>query len=97
MACDALRVLACNGRLVPCGSHSGTSFNLDITQIYHRQLKILGSNGDTYQDLVSALALVEEGQVRPVVDRVLPLSQIHEGHRILEEADHFGKVVIEIA
>jgi NADPH:quinone reductase-like Zn-dependent oxidoreductase len=93
---DGLRALARNGRLVPCGSHSGTSFNLDIAQIYHRQLKILGSNGGTYSELVDGLALVEQGHVRPVVDRVLPLSQIHEGHRILEEADHFGKVVIEI-
>ncbi len=93
----ALRALARNGRLVPCGSHSGVSFALDITQIYHRQLKILGSNGGTYQELVAALALVEQGYLRPVVDKVLPLSQIHEGHRILEEADHFGKVVIEMA
>jgi len=92
----ALRVLARNGRLVPCGSHSGTSFNLDITQIYHRQLKILGSNGGTYQDLMAGLTLIEAGCIHPVVDKVLPLAQIHEGHRILEEADHFGKVVITI-
>jgi NADPH:quinone reductase-like Zn-dependent oxidoreductase len=92
----ALRVLARNGRLVPCGSHSGTTFELDIAQIYHRQLQILGSNGGTYQELVSALALVESGHLHPVIDTVLPLEQIHEGHRILEEGEHFGKVVIEI-
>jgi NADPH:quinone reductase-like Zn-dependent oxidoreductase len=93
----ALRALARNGRLVPCGSHSGVTFPLDITQIYHRQLRILGSNGGTYHDLASALALVEAGHVRPVVDRVLPLEQIREGHRLLEAGDHFGKVVIQIA
>jgi NADPH:quinone reductase-like Zn-dependent oxidoreductase len=92
----ALRVLARNGRLVPCGSHSGTNFSLDITQIYHRQLKILGSNGGTYQDLMAGLELVAAGCIHPVVDKVLPLADIHEGHRILEEADHFGKVVIAI-
>jgi NADPH:quinone reductase-like Zn-dependent oxidoreductase len=91
-----LKVLARNGRLVACGSHSGTSFELDIAQIYHRQLKILGSNGGTYHDLTAAFALFEQGHLRPVVDKVLPLSQIHEGHRILEEADHFGKVVIQM-
>lgn len=93
---NALRALARNGRLVVCGSHSGTRFELDIAQIYHRQLRILGSNGGTFHDLTSALALVSDGTVKPVVDKMLPLAQIHEGHRLLEEGNHFGKVVIRI-
>ena len=93
---DSLRVLARNGRLVPCGSHSGTSFEMAIPQIYHRQLSILGSNGGTYNELASVLRLVEEGHIQPVIETILPLEQIHEGHRILEEHTHFGKVVMEI-
>jgi NADPH:quinone reductase-like Zn-dependent oxidoreductase len=93
---DGLRALARNGRLVVCGSHSGTQFPLDIPQIYHRQLRILGSNGGTYHDLMSALELVKDEILKPVVDTVLPLSQIHEAHRLLEEGDHFGKVVIAL-
>lgn len=94
---DSLRTLARNGRLVVCGSHSGKSLNLPIPQIYHRQLSILGSNGGTYNELRHCLDLANRGILRPVIDRVLPLSQIREGHRILEEHDHFGKVVIQIA
>ena len=94
---DSLRTLARNGRLVVCGSHSGKSFNLRIPQIYHRQLSILGSNGGTYNELRHCLELANRGILRPVIDRVLPLSQIREGHRILEEHDHFGKVVIQVA
>jgi NADPH:quinone reductase-like Zn-dependent oxidoreductase len=94
---DSLRTLARNGRLVVCGSHSGKSFNLRIPQIYHRQLNILGSNGGTYNELRHCLQLANRGILRPVIDRVLPLSQIREGHRILEEHDHFGKVVIQVA
>lgn len=93
---DSLRALARNGRLVPCGSHSGTRFELDIAQIYHRQLQIRGSNGGTIHDLMQALRLVEKGHVIPVIDTVLPLDDIHAGHQILEEGDHFGKVVIEL-
>ncbi|MYE27277.1 MAG: zinc-binding dehydrogenase [Chloroflexi bacterium] len=94
---DSLRTLARNGRLVVCGSHSGKSFNLRIPQIYHRQLSILGSNGGTYNELRHCLELANQGILRPVIDRVLPLSQIREGHRILEDHDHFGKVVIQVA
>ncbi len=94
---DSLRTLARNGRMVVCGSHSGKQFDLRIPQIYHRQLSILGANGATYNELRTALELANQGLLRPVIDRVLPLSQIREGHRILEEHDHFGKVVMQIA
>jgi NADPH:quinone reductase-like Zn-dependent oxidoreductase len=93
---DTLKTLARNGRMVVCGSHSGMNFDLSIPQIYHRQLSILGANGGTYNELVTALNLINNGHMRPVIDTVLPLDQIHEGHRILEEHDHFGKVVMEI-
>ena len=94
---DSLRTLARNGRLVVCGSHSGKRFDLRIPQIYHRQLSILGSNGGTYNELRKCLELANQGALTPVIDRVLPLSEIREGHRILEEHDHFGKVVIRVA
>ena len=94
---DSLKTLARNGRMVVCGSHSGRQLDLAIPQIYHRQLSILGANGGTYHELVTALELANRGILRPVIDTVLPLSDIHEGHRILEEHDHFGKVVMQIA
>ncbi len=93
---DSLRVLARNGRMVVVGSHAGTSFELSIPQIYHKQLSILGANGGTYHELTAALQLVESGELRPVVDTVLQLDAIHEGHRLLEERAHFGKVVIKL-
>ena len=94
---DSIRTLARNGRMVVCGSHSGRQFELAIPQIYHRQLSILGANGATYQELATALDLANQGFLRPVIDTVLPLAQILEGHRILEEHDHFGKVVMQVA
>ena len=93
---DSLRTLARNGRLVVCGSHSGKQIDLRIPQVYHRQLRILGANGGTYHELAAALRLADRGALRPVIDRVLPLTQIHEGHRILEQHDHFGKVVMQV-
>ncbi len=94
---NTLKTLAQNGRMVVCGSHSGTNFDLAIPQIYHKQLSILGANGGTYNELSRALDIINEGHIRSVVDTMLSLDQIHEGHRILEDHDHFGKVVIEIA
>ena len=93
---NSLRCLARNGRMVVVGSHSGPRFELDIRQIYHKQLRIMGANGGTYDEFSRALQLVGAGRLRAVVDTVLPLAQIREGHRLLEEHEHFGKVVIAV-
>ena len=93
---DSLRCLARNGRMVVVGSHSGPSFELDIRQIYHKQLRIMGANGGTYDEFAQALKLTGAGRLRAVVDTVLPLAQIREGHRLLEEHAHFGKVVMAV-
>lgn len=37
------------------------------------------------------------GQIKPVVDTVLPLDQAPEAHRMLAESRAFGKVVLQVA
>jgi NADPH:quinone reductase-like Zn-dependent oxidoreductase len=63
----ALQALARNGRVVPCGSHSGSVFEMAIPQIYHRQLSILGSNGGTFHDLKGHRLLEERAHFGKVV------------------------------
>jgi len=48
------------------------------------------------RDLEHLRRLVESGQVRPVVDRVLPLAQSREAHEYLETRRARGKVVLDL-
>lgn len=41
-------------------------------------------------------ALISEGKVKPVVDRVLPLEQAAEAHAYMEQLHARGKVVLKI-
>jgi NADPH:quinone reductase-like Zn-dependent oxidoreductase len=37
-----------------------------------------------------------EGRVKPIVSRVLPLAEASKAHRMLQENDSFGKIVLQM-
>jgi NADPH:quinone reductase-like Zn-dependent oxidoreductase len=84
------------GRVVTCGATAGFTPTLDLRQIFFRQVEVLGSTMGSKGDLFPVLALVEEGRLKPVVDRVLPLWSAAEAHRALEAREAFGKIVLEV-
>ena len=89
-----IRSLARGGRLVFCGSTSGFEVKTDTRFVFFKNLSILGSTMGSRGELYEVLRLVEAGRLRPVVDSVLPLSEVAEGHRRLEAREVFGKVVL---
>ena len=86
--------LAKGGRLVICGNTSGTEANTSIPHVFFKSLSLLGSTMGARSEFFEILRLVEREILCPVVDRVLPMSKIAEGHRILEERGAFGRVVL---
>ena len=39
--------------------------------------------------------LVEEGRLRPAMDRVFPLAQAYTAHARMEAGEHVGKIVLQ--
>jgi NADPH:quinone reductase-like Zn-dependent oxidoreductase len=87
---------AWGGRVVTCGATAGFTPQVDLRQIFFRQVEVLGSTMGSKADLFDVLDHVRAGKLRPVVDRVLPLWDAAEAHRVLEERRAFGKVVLEV-
>ena len=92
----SLKALARGGRLVTCGSTSGGEATINIRLIFFKLLSILGSTMGSVAELQEIMRHVEAGRLRPVIDRVLPMDQIAEGHRVLENREAFGKVVLTL-
>jgi NADPH:quinone reductase-like Zn-dependent oxidoreductase len=92
----SLKALARGGRLVTCGATSGGEAMVNIRLIFFKLLSILGSTMGSLAELHEIMKHVEAGRLRPVVDRVLPLDQIAEAHRVLENREAFGKIVLTV-
>ena len=92
----SIRSLARGGRLVVCGASGGAHPAFDIRELYQRHRQILGAPMGSLRDFAAVLSLVTRGEIVPVIDRVLPLDQIAEAHRVLDAGEQFGKVILRI-
>lgn len=90
----SLRSLAWQGRLVTCGGTTGAEVSLNLRALFFKSLSILGSTMGSRGELHEVLAHAAAGRLRPVVDRVMPLAEAREAHRLLEEREVFGKIVL---
>jgi NADPH:quinone reductase-like Zn-dependent oxidoreductase len=86
--------LAPAGRLITCGATTGFDAKVDLRFLFNRHQSLLGSFMGTMGELHTVLKFVFRGQLRPVVDRVFPMSEVAEAHRYLEGKEQFGKVVL---
>ncbi|MCY7366458.1 MAG: NAD(P)H-quinone oxidoreductase [Frankiaceae bacterium] len=101
-----VQVLRTGGRLVVIGLQGGTKGELDLGALLAKRASVTATSlrarpAEQKAAIVAAVRenvwpLVEAGQVRPVVDRVLPLEQVADAHRLLEASTHVGKVVLTL-
>jgi NADPH:quinone reductase-like Zn-dependent oxidoreductase len=92
---EVVRSLAGGGRMVLCGASSGSQVELDLIDLFARQLAIIGSSDGSRAELLEVLGLLADGVVEPVLDRVLPLEEAAEAQRLLEQRRHFGRILLD--
>lgn len=91
----ALECLRPNGRIVVLGGHAGEVVPLDLVRLFRNQWQVIGSRRATDAELETVLDLIAQGHLDPTIDRVLPLVDAANAHRMLEERRQFGKIVLE--
>jgi NADPH:quinone reductase-like Zn-dependent oxidoreductase len=93
---DSIRSTRIGGRLLVVGNTSGYQMNLDIRQIFARQISIIGSTMGPQQDYIRVMNLVFEGKLKPAIGAVKPIDEYRAALEMLEEFEVFGKIVLEI-
>ncbi len=99
-----IEALKTGGRLVHIAALAGGTVDLAILKIMQKRLVITGStlrprSADEKARLAAEVERVVwpwiiAGKVKPIVDRVFPLSEAAEAHAWLEGGEHLGKVML---
>jgi NADPH:quinone reductase-like Zn-dependent oxidoreductase len=90
----SMQAVARGGRIVIVGNTSGPLAEIDIRFIFGKQIRLIGSTMGSHQDFHDLLGLLWSGRVKPVIHQVLPLSEGCNAYRMMEEGEHFGKIVL---
>lgn len=101
-----LDALATDGRLVIIGMQGGTKAELDIARLLAKRAAVIATAlrsrpTEEKAAICAAVAehvwpLVADGSVRPVVHARLPLEEVAEAHRLVDESGHVGKVLLTL-
>ena len=102
-----VEVLAAGGRLVVIGLQGGAKAELDLGALLMKRAAVHATSlrargaADKARIVNGVLAAVwpaiETGDIRPVIDQVLPLAQVARAHQLLEESNHIGKIVLQVS
>jgi alcohol dehydrogenase len=91
----SLRCLKRGGKLLVCGATAGYDPKEDLRYIWSFELQVIGSNS-FYDDNLSALMdLIKSGEMKPVIDTVVPLEGAAEALRLIQDRKVIGKVIVE--
>lgn len=93
----SLRLLGPAGRLVTCGATSGPFVSLDVRKLFWYQWSLLGSTMGSHREFAEIVRLAARGELRPVVDSVVPLAEGVAAYRRLASGAQTGKLVLEVS
>jgi NADPH:quinone reductase-like Zn-dependent oxidoreductase len=93
----SLRSLDLGGRLVICGSHTGTYAKTNLLHLFNRQVRIFASFGGNYRNIRSCFDRLASGAIHIPIDAELDLSEASSGLSRLRDRNVFGKLVLRIS
>ena len=101
-----LSALAPDGRLVFIAFLGGATATVNFVPIMLKRITVTGSTlraraVEEKGAIAAALArevwpLLDEGKVKPMIDRNFPLEQAADAHRLMESSAHIGKIVLTV-
>jgi alcohol dehydrogenase len=88
-----LSLLKMGGTLVSTGATTGYDSTIDLRYLFFKGINLLGATQGTKAGLEEVIRWVSEAKIRPMIDTILPFSNMVEGHVKMAESQLFGKIL----
>ena len=91
-----IRALKRGGRYFTGNPRVGVMVRSVLTNWFSSKSASFAFAGETREELQALAAMIEEGKIGPIVDRVFPMDEAAEAHRVVEAEQRRGAIVIAI-
>lgn len=98
--------LGYTGKLVIIGIISGIKAELNLAMMMVKRQQIIGSvlrsrpapeKGEIIAEFTRCALPKFADRIVPIIEKVFPIDEVVEAHRMMEEDKHFGKIVLKIS
>ncbi len=91
---EVVEALKPGGRYATSGAIAGPIVEADLRTIYLNDLTIYGCSFTPHETFSELIKLVNAGEVKPLVSKTYPLSEIHEAQAEFSSKKYPGKIVL---
>ena len=91
---SAFNSLRPGGRYTICGATTGLRAELHLGLLFTRQIEIYGTFMGNKEDMRQIVEMLNRGTIRPAIHQVFPLAEAATAHATMEEANFFGKLLL---
>ncbi len=92
----SLNVLKVGGKMVVCGTTTGSEATINIREFYSKEAQIIGAYLGSKSQLVSLHKFMKLKGIKPIIDSVFELKDARLAHERMEQGNQFGKIVLKI-
>jgi len=92
----SLDVLKVGGKMLACGTTTGSEAAINIRTFYSKEAQIIGAYLGTKSQLVSLHKFMKLKRLKPVIDNVFELRDARLAHERMERSNQFGKIILRI-
>ena len=89
-----LKVLKRGGRLASSGAIAGPIVDLDMRDLYLKDLTLIGSTGWDEPVFHNLIGYIERGEIKPLLSKTFPLNEIAAAQEEFMAKSHIGNIVL---
>ncbi|AFZ71264.1 Zn-dependent alcohol dehydrogenase [Caldisphaera lagunensis DSM 15908] len=93
----SVKLLDIGGRFVTFGALTGISARMTISEVYSKEIKIIGVTGGTRKEMLRLIEIASKNEIRPIIWKTFNLDDVKTAINSLFSRERNGRILLKIA